>query len=206
MATRLRQSEKRARTREEILAAARKVFGRRGYHGASLEEIAEQAGYSTGALYYNFAGKGALFLALLDERIEERIAEINRAFAELAASPAKTAAQAEEAARHATRTFTESTEWRLLTFEYIAVAARDPKLKRQVKKRFERVRDALTALIDRRSAELGLELPLQSAELATAINALGNGLALDAVLGLNPRQDLYGDVVAGLLRGLTSES
>ncbi len=43
--------------------AARTVFLRRGFHGASLDEIAEEAGYTKGAVYSNFAGKDDLYLA-----------------------------------------------------------------------------------------------------------------------------------------------
>src|SRR5919106_7009672 len=62
------QAERRAETRASVLAAARSVFARRGLRGASLEEIAEEAGVSRGAVYYNFDDKEHLFLALLRER------------------------------------------------------------------------------------------------------------------------------------------
>ena len=62
------QAERRAQTRAKLLKAAGAVFARRGYHEATLEEIAERAGLSKGALYYNFASKEDLFLALLKTR------------------------------------------------------------------------------------------------------------------------------------------
>ena len=62
---RLTQAEAKERTRQELVAAAARVFARKGFAGASLEEIAEAAGYSTGAVYYNFAGKEELFLELI---------------------------------------------------------------------------------------------------------------------------------------------
>src|SRR5919108_4703104 len=77
---RLNRHEKRAITRTRLLEAARKVFGRRGYYGASLDEIAADAGFSKGALYYNFGGKEGLFLALLEERLQERVRIIGDAF------------------------------------------------------------------------------------------------------------------------------
>ena len=72
--TRMSRSERKARTREELLAAARKVFLRRGFHGATLEEIADEAGYTKGAVYSNFAGKDDLYLALLAAHYEQRVA------------------------------------------------------------------------------------------------------------------------------------
>ncbi len=62
---RLTQSESKERTRRQLLAAAARVFANEGLAGASLEEIAELAGYTTGALYYHFANKEQLFLELL---------------------------------------------------------------------------------------------------------------------------------------------
>ena len=66
----------RANTRERLLAAARSVFARSGFHGASVEEIASEAGFSTGALYSNFDGKEDLFLVLMEREIDEHAREI----------------------------------------------------------------------------------------------------------------------------------
>ena len=70
MATRVTRSERKARTRASCSLAARTVFLRRGFHGASLDEIAEEAGYTKGAVYSNFAGKDDLYLALLGAHYE----------------------------------------------------------------------------------------------------------------------------------------
>ena len=86
---RLTQAEAKERTRQELVAAAARVFARKGFAGASLEEIAEAAGYSTGAVYYNFAGKEELFLELIrsgwSRQIERRTEAVTRVFAEAAA-------------------------------------------------------------------------------------------------------------------------
>jgi len=62
---RLTQAETKAQTHGLLLAAAARVFAQKGFAGASLEEIAELAGYTTGALYHHFANKEQLFLELL---------------------------------------------------------------------------------------------------------------------------------------------
>src|SRR5688500_5715041 len=56
--------------RDELLAAGLRVFARRGYRQAGVDEIAAEAGYSKGALYWHFAGKENLLLTLLEERID----------------------------------------------------------------------------------------------------------------------------------------
>src|SRR3954469_11014580 len=80
--TRKTQAERRDETREHVLAAAGRVFAARGFHGTSLDAIAEEAGFSRGAVYYNFADKEELFLELLDRRCAERAQDLRAVFAE----------------------------------------------------------------------------------------------------------------------------
>jgi AcrR family transcriptional regulator len=68
---RLSSAEKKAATRAALLEAAARVFGRGGFYGASVEEIAEEAGFSRGAVYSNFESKEDLFMTLLEERDQE---------------------------------------------------------------------------------------------------------------------------------------
>ena len=79
---RLTRAEAKARTRERLLAAAARIFARKGYAGATVEEIAEAAGYTIGALYAHFGGKREMFLELMSSRANRRrtaVAEILRA-------------------------------------------------------------------------------------------------------------------------------
>ena len=71
-ATRMTREQSKANTRERLLDAARSVFASRGFRGASVEEIASEAGFSTGALYSNFDGKEDLFLVLMEREIAEQ--------------------------------------------------------------------------------------------------------------------------------------
>src|SRR5205809_6477542 len=61
----------RSARRKQLLAAAQQVFVARGYHAAAMDEIAERAGVSKPVLYQHFPGKQELYLALLDESVEE---------------------------------------------------------------------------------------------------------------------------------------
>ncbi len=77
--SRITREQGRANTRERLLVAARSVFARSGFHGASVEQIAAEAGFSTGALYSNFDGKEDLFLVLMEREIDEHAREIAEA-------------------------------------------------------------------------------------------------------------------------------
>ncbi len=74
MARSKRKEEEVGWIRQRIVDAAGPVFSRKGYHGATMQEIAEAAGYSPAALYNYFPKKGDVFLALV-ERIGQRGAD-----------------------------------------------------------------------------------------------------------------------------------
>ena len=57
--------------RRQLLGAAQEVFVAQGYHAAAMDEIAERAGVSKPVLYQHFPGKLELYLALLDESMDE---------------------------------------------------------------------------------------------------------------------------------------
>src|SRR4051794_41803610 len=80
--TRLSRPARVERNRGMVLDAARRVFLRQGYGRATVDAIAEEAGFSKGVVYSQFAGKADLFLALLDQRIRERAEENSRLVAE----------------------------------------------------------------------------------------------------------------------------
>jgi len=65
---RLTRQESKEVTRLRLVEAAERLFIRKGFDGASVEEISEMAGYSRGAFYSNFADKEQVFLAVIDHR------------------------------------------------------------------------------------------------------------------------------------------
>ncbi|HEX4564801.1 MAG TPA: helix-turn-helix domain-containing protein [Solirubrobacteraceae bacterium] len=78
---RLTRKEKQAHTRECLMHSAARVFAQRGLEQASIDEVAEQAGFTKGAFYANFKNKEELFLAMLDERFAKRIEDIEQVVA-----------------------------------------------------------------------------------------------------------------------------
>jgi AcrR family transcriptional regulator len=65
--------------RRQLLGAAREVFVAQGYHAAAMDEIAERAGVSKPVLYQHFPGKLDLYLALLDQSVDELVATVRDA-------------------------------------------------------------------------------------------------------------------------------
>jgi AcrR family transcriptional regulator len=63
--------EQKAKTRERIFEAARALFERRGFDGATMRDVAAEAGVATGTIFTHFPDKGALLIATLLEDLAE---------------------------------------------------------------------------------------------------------------------------------------
>ncbi|WP_171168072.1 TetR/AcrR family transcriptional regulator [Streptomyces sp. I05A-00742] len=68
---RLTRAQQQERTRAAVLVAARQEFAEHGYAGAKVDRIAERAELTRGAVYSNFTGKRALYLAVLADAAEQ---------------------------------------------------------------------------------------------------------------------------------------
>ena len=66
-----RKERERAAHREAILETAEEVFARKGFHAATVQEIAEQSEFSVGYIYNHFENKQALYVELVDRRLSE---------------------------------------------------------------------------------------------------------------------------------------
>ena len=177
-----KQAERRAQTTAKLLKAAGAVFARRGYHAATLDEIAQRAGVSKGALYYNFASKEDLFLALLTDRLGSGLED--------------------ESVEHFLARVERDPRWAPLFFEFIAWSGREGRHRTAMRDRFVRPARERT----RRFVGDAESSPLSGEEAAIAVNALVNGLVLERLFDpdgvpddLAPRAvaALLGDPVSG---------
>lgn len=74
-----RRALAKQRTRERVLSAARRLFSERGYEGATIRDIAQAAGMSTGAVFASFADKTELFDEILTADYEVIYAQMVQA-------------------------------------------------------------------------------------------------------------------------------
>jgi AcrR family transcriptional regulator len=190
-------------SREQILEAATRVFAKHGYNGASINAIAAEAGFSKGALYWNFASKEELFFALMDERIDSRI----RALFELAeAAPAEQATE-DEVSRNLSALLDQERDLVLLFHEYSAMAVRDPRLRERYVKRNVMLRNGLARSFEARLGAMGVPLAVSSQELATAVIALADGLSIEQLT--EPEvvsEELFGQVLSLIMDGLAARA
>jgi AcrR family transcriptional regulator len=193
------RQRRQQQTRVELLAAAARVFARRGYHGATLDEIAAEAGFTSGAVYSNFKGKEELFLALTDYELEKRLEDF-RAVGEAADTPEGMTHAASERFGKFIR---EDPDWPLLYFEFWAYGARNPELRAEFSKRRLAIQTVLAEMIERQRAELGVQIPIAADQVAVALGALINGLAFERVIDPQSVPDeLFGLIVSRLVSAL----
>lgn len=174
MRTRLSRAEQNERNGTLLLAAARRVFLARGYHAATLEQIADEAGFSKGVVYSRFASKADMFLALLAERIEERAAENARLVA--TSSGGQGVALLRE---NASRRNRAERDWGLLLIEFRVHAARDPDLNRRYAAVHERTLQALAALLAELYSRAGQPPPLPTDQFARLILTVEVGIRME---------------------------
>lgn len=190
-----RRDVQRERTRQELIDAAGFVFAKHGYHGASVDQVAEAAGFTKGAVYSNFRSKNDLVLALMDEYVAERQREATELF--------DSAADADHALRdvgkHLIGAIHTGAKWQRLLIAYAVSGQHDPELADAMRLRRQRLRTSLAGMIERVAERHGLTLPFPPDETAMVVLALSNGFAVEDSLdpGAVP-DDLFGRVLAVL--------
>jgi AcrR family transcriptional regulator len=170
----LTPERRRQQTREYLIAAAAQVFAERGFHGATLDEVAAAAGYTKGAVYSNFKSKDDLFLALLESRYQSAMTSL-RAFLDAAESP-------HQAADFLERIVTDLRDpagdpWGDLYQEFLVYAMRNPEARRKLAELERADLDALAALIRAEREKHGIEDTHSVEDAARFVVALMRGLS-----------------------------
>jgi len=199
VAQRLLRAERKERTKAELVEAARAVFLRRGFHAASLDEIAEEAGYTKGAVYSNFAGKDDLFLAVLDEYYSRR-AETYRDFI-------FDQDDIEDSYRAVARYWRDANErepeMARLIAEFLVHASRHEPLRSAARRVREQGMEAIAALVDALAARHGVEFALPTREVVRGSGALNRGLAIEQLIDPDLPGEVFEEMHVAYMKGLT---
>ena len=169
----LTRDEKKARTRRRLLDAAAEVFAHRGFAATSLDEIAEEAGFSKGAVYSNFASKEDLFLSVLDEHVSRQMLDI-RGEIDVTRNAGE---QVIEAGQRFMDLFQRERAWYLLSYEFLVYAARNPEFQVEFATRQRVQRQAVVAMLEENAATMEIPMSLPPERMAVALEALANGIA-----------------------------
>ena len=167
------RAERKARTREQLVTAAERLFKRDGFHATSVDAVADEAGYTKGAVYSNFASKEELFFAVYERRVADRVAELDRIGADAPSAHAALRAAVASAGRRS------EDGWMAVFFEFWAHVLRHPEHRERFAALHRRGLEPFIRATERLAREQAAEPALPPVLLATAQLALGNGLQLE---------------------------
>lgn len=174
-------------TRDALVEAAADVFARRGFHVASLDEIAESAGFTRGAIYSNFGGKEELMIAVLDLFTDRQLREFGQAIEDLTHGTDEERSAAAAAVWSHTRRDLNIT---LLSLEMRLYALRHPEFRRRLALAERRQQGRIAEFIFGVAAAEGRTLAIDAADLAEILRAFSDGLSQLASLD-EERSDEY---------------
>ena len=191
---------KRAAVRRRLLDAALAVFASRGFDSATLDQVAETAGLTKGAIYSNFASKDDLFFAMMNEQALRRAEAVRTALATRSPGPAGEQA-ARSIGRLLTDAFTREREWQLVFLDFWGRAVRDDAVRTQFLTHRRSMRQAIAERIEQSLGQASATGQFTADELVTVVLALSNGLAIEEYVdpGLLA-DDLFGRVLWRLSR------
>ena len=196
---RMTREERRAHTRTCLMEAAGRIFSSRGLQQASIDEVAEEAGFTKGAFYANFASKEELFLAILEQKFASHAERIERTVAD----DREPEEQAREGGADFLRLVSADPEWERLFFEFAAYAARNEDFRAELVTRYRALREALAQAFGRYCAAHDIEPPVPVEQVALMTFAMANGFALEQLLEPEAVEDgVYSSMLLVFFTGL----
>jgi AcrR family transcriptional regulator len=185
---RLTRAETQARNRRLLLQTARELFLRDGYQATSIAVIADEAGFSTGAVYSNFGTKSEMALHVLREIQTERLTDLDEIFTEPFTA---------DGTLPRLRAWAESaidSGWPRLELEFALEARADQELVNLEAARQRAIVDGIAEAIDRQLHAAGLGGTVPARPFAEAVLNLAIGLAIrrmvDPKVSVNALLDL----------------
>lgn len=173
MPKRLTMEEKKQQTKELLLNSAEMVFSKKGYNGASVDEIAEEAGFSKGAVYSNFTNKEELFLALYDRRFNRQLEEWEEIF-EYQLDNVIRAEKVEKVLISYSKD-TQDTKWTLLMMEFTLYALRNEEVRKKLACRYKIILSSMKEAISSHFVDKDMS-PEKIDEIVISLLSLETGL------------------------------
>src|SRR6266550_8016260 len=195
---RLTRKEKQAHTRECLMRSAAKVFANRGLQQASIDEVAEEAGFTKGAFYANFRNKEELFLVMLDERFSAELERLDRALAGTE-DPRDEARTAAADFIHFARS---DPDWPRLYFQFAAHAARNEDFRQELATRQRAMRARLVKVFERWTADFPALPPVPMEDITAMTFFMADGFLVDQMIEPELSEDLYATMLTVFFRGL----
>jgi AcrR family transcriptional regulator len=196
------RSARRAETRARLLQAAARVYARSGFNGATLDEVAAEAGFTKGAVYDHFGSKENLLLALMEEHLAGQVADQVALFDRERNTWERPVAGSD----HWMQRLEEDPEPFRLFIELWLYARGDERLRRRLAAGLDTLRETFARFGAASASDAGIEPPPHATEqVANVMMALGLGLPM--LRQIDPEAvpaSLLGAVLSVLIRATES--
>jgi AcrR family transcriptional regulator len=171
---RLTQEERKRETRQLLLESAVETFAQLGFHGASVDKIAENAGFSKGAFYAHFHSKEELFLAILEQQMQLHVNNVRQVIDQ------------QQSLSHFIETMNEyfvsvrqeNRTWSMLTMEFLLYAMREESVRHKWSNMITQSVEQISKAIEKLMSKEKHSSTLSATEMAWTILSLENGLAI----------------------------
>jgi len=177
----LTPERRRQQTRDYLLGAAVQVFAERGFHGATLDEVAAAAGFTKGAVYSNFKSKEDLFLALFEANYERETAALLTVLEGRVELPAG-AGLSDFVALIREQVRQSGPDFALLHHEFVLYAARHPEARRRLAELDDAYGQVMVELLEAERVRHGLPALRSTERTVRIIHAIFRGLSEMAVI------------------------
>lgn len=182
---RLTREESKQQTRTKLLKVASEMFAKQGFYSTSVDQIAEEAGYSKGAVYSNFGSKEDLFLAVFSENQKEDLQNIKQ-IAEEYNSLDEFINMIEQNHQYERK---ENQDWGILKLEFLLYAMRDANVRKKLAPILEDSRLQMVHILEHFYESNDEKHPISIDKLAFLLLSLDIGIGIQSYVDENSIPD-----------------
>lgn len=192
----LTQEERKKETRQLLLESAFETFAKLGFHGASVDKIAEHAGFSKGAVYAHFHTKEDLFLAIVEQQMNLYVQNIRQVI------------EQQQSLSHFIETMDEyfdsvkpqTQTWSMLSMEFLLYAMREESARHKWSNMITETVEQISKSIESLLLKENYKSTLSAEEIAWTMLSLENGMSIFYYISQNHIPlDLYGKALQNIL-------
>lgn len=172
----MKQKLKSEQTIRKIKESSLKLFAKKGYTAASVEDIMKEAGYTKGAFYAHFKSKEELFLQIMDERMYEHQSNLMGLFEK---EDEKVINEIDNLLNQLIQQ-TEKEQWAAIFFEFLANANRSENVRLRMARMYEEWREFLVRLFSTLQQKDLIQKTIDPQLIAQTVIALFDGFNIQA--------------------------
>ncbi|KEK22995.1 TetR/AcrR family transcriptional regulator [Bacillus gaemokensis] len=199
---RLTQEERKQETRQLLLASAFETFAKFGFHGASVDKIAEHAGFSKGAIYAHFHTKEDLFLAIVEQQMNLYVQDLRQVIEQQ--QSLANFIETMDVYSHSVRQKTKT--WSMLSMEFLLYAMREESVRHKWSNMITDTVEQISNSIEILLLKENYKSTLSAKEIAWTMLSLENGMSI--FYNMNEQHlplDLYKKALQNMLLSFNQE-